>query len=655
MSKIFIRIAAVILAAGLILAGCNNPAGGNTGSGGPDKTALAAAITAAEAAREGVVQAANAAGAPLNSEWVTPAEWNALDGVYTAAKAVNENADATQEAVTEATANLNAAIETFTTAKEAHDPGTGEAANLIITGLSAIYDTGDEIAVGLFNTNYGNLKENADGKGEKCTIGDDGSVTWDLGGKTGSYYVLFAADDGWFYFVSKQKIPFSGSLVNLTYPGDFTLWSHSLDPETLGFTPGGTVDEFCQYFAGGDYADWKTIAETEIKGRVNAKLQSKVDDNFAALYKNPERTQAFTGSDTLSSGEKIYTQYPIVEDRGEQIGEISGTITLNDIPTPRPRVEIYANSTQGGSELAWFSYANIDLRSITGDSGNVPWTIPLYENDLERGSWEDLSGTQTVYFSLDVWPSSGNGSFIIRLGDKELTIPDNKIISGVTFDTTASLAAVTLSGTVTLNLSGSGSASVDRVEISASAPESERGYVSLKGPINANTPWLIALPAFDTKKEISFMIEGRTAPQPHTSKGDKIFTTTATATEAVSVDENTTSISNISLSITPIKLITLSGTINVKYNDATVHEVRIEKSGGEGCSSKVTLANPNPGTSWSIIMQAPETEEQVNFNVSGWDLSGNELFSESEVLENPKLVEDDVSDITLNLGNITGD
>jgi hypothetical protein len=124
MHKFIIRAAAVILTAGLILAGCNNPTGGGTGltGGGPDKTALIAAITAAEAAKAGVAVNTTAANVPLGTSWVEAGDMATFTGKITAAGVVRDSTSANQGVVDAAVEALNAAISTFNGAKKA---GTG--------------------------------------------------------------------------------------------------------------------------------------------------------------------------------------------------------------------------------------------------------------------------------------------------------------------------------------------------------------------------------------------------------------------------------------------------------------------------------------------------------------------------------------------------
>jgi hypothetical protein len=78
----------------------------------PDKDALNAAITAANTAKQGVVEAASAAEALLDSKWATAEQFAPFTTAYTAATAALA-ATATKNAVDAATSGLTAATSTF--------------------------------------------------------------------------------------------------------------------------------------------------------------------------------------------------------------------------------------------------------------------------------------------------------------------------------------------------------------------------------------------------------------------------------------------------------------------------------------------------------------------------------------------------------------
>jgi hypothetical protein len=81
-----------------------------------NKTALTTAITAATAAKDGVVVNTAAANVPAGTKWVTKAVFDTFNAVITTAETVKNNADVAQTEVDNATAVLTTATTTFTTA-----------------------------------------------------------------------------------------------------------------------------------------------------------------------------------------------------------------------------------------------------------------------------------------------------------------------------------------------------------------------------------------------------------------------------------------------------------------------------------------------------------------------------------------------------------
>ena len=83
-----------------------------------DKTALDAAITAAAAAKAGVVTSADGTDVATNKQWVTDGQMSALNAAITAAEGVFNRDSATQDEVDKAVADLNDAVTTFNGQKQ---------------------------------------------------------------------------------------------------------------------------------------------------------------------------------------------------------------------------------------------------------------------------------------------------------------------------------------------------------------------------------------------------------------------------------------------------------------------------------------------------------------------------------------------------------
>ena len=97
------------------------------------------AIQAADAAKTGVVEAANAAAVPEDSKWATDVQFAALAAAYTTALPITNKATATQTEVNTARTTLQDAATTFTQAVINNGPGTKQPVQkaVTITGLPA--------------------------------------------------------------------------------------------------------------------------------------------------------------------------------------------------------------------------------------------------------------------------------------------------------------------------------------------------------------------------------------------------------------------------------------------------------------------------------------------------------------------------------------
>jgi hypothetical protein len=110
----------LIITAALFFSVCSSPTGGDDPTT-VDKTALNAAISAADAAKDGVVVDTTAANVPEGTSWVTQAHMSAFETAIDAAKAVRDDEDATQANVNAIRTALISATTTFTGQKQ---PGT---------------------------------------------------------------------------------------------------------------------------------------------------------------------------------------------------------------------------------------------------------------------------------------------------------------------------------------------------------------------------------------------------------------------------------------------------------------------------------------------------------------------------------------------------
>ncbi|MDR0412087.1 MAG: CBM9 family sugar-binding protein [Treponema sp.] len=117
MKKKWLSVLTVLVTVSVFFIACptdDTLKGGNT----VNKTALTTALTEAENARSGVEKADSALDVPVGSKFVTLEEWNVFDTAITVAKNVNDDAAASQSAVDNAVAVLNAAKAVFEAAKK---------------------------------------------------------------------------------------------------------------------------------------------------------------------------------------------------------------------------------------------------------------------------------------------------------------------------------------------------------------------------------------------------------------------------------------------------------------------------------------------------------------------------------------------------------
>jgi hypothetical protein len=564
------------------------------------KTELNEVIISAEAATNDVEIALNSASATLGSEWVTQAQWDALNGPYTTAGAAYENADATWNEVNDALSALSSAIGVFTQAKTDNGPGEGTATSpLTISGLSAIYDDGDTVRISLYQD-----KDALGRASGYITSGDavvtGGSVTFDPGAVAigGSYYVGFTAEK-YFFFISRERINFSGSSVSQNY-SDFKGLIYSFRLGDEGFES-GTLDGFFLAMDETSYSTFRAEMEEDFKEDIDSKLYPLVD---YTLYKNPALTQVFNGSDPVNADTVIYCKNPLDSDYvGAQIGQITGSLTLTNIPPSSELREVYI---EAGNKNVWGAQGVIDV----SNAGLINWTIPLYEYDIRSGAWDSIMGSQEVYFSLYVRLGGNGDGYDISLGNRFLNMSNKENIIAGDFGE-VSLGTITLSGTISLNVIG---APVSSVEIYVSTQQD--GIINsteLDMPLSA-TLWSVVVPVFESETEVKIGISGRD------SNDNQVFW--KNDVETISGVSNA-NVPGIEFDLETLNFITLSGTINVKYNNNLVPHVYISTSEGGGSAQ---LNAPGPNAPWTLFMEAPGSQKTIIFSLYGQDSSWNTLF-----------------------------
>jgi hypothetical protein len=177
----------------------------------------------------------------------------------------------------------------------------------------------------------------------------------------------------------------------------------------------------------------------------------------------------------------------------EKIGEITGSITFTNIPAEKPRVKIQAQNTTG----YWFVSSNeISLSNISGGSGTVNWTIPLYKENEFAGTIEAQFGLQIDY--------GASGYYIEIDGTKQI----NGLKDDVGNIGSFSLATVTLSGTINVSFAEKTVPLVDIFAFTGTGQHILGGFVQLTNP-GANAAWSITFLAFASPATVYLDVIGR--------------------------------------------------------------------------------------------------------------------------------------------------
>jgi hypothetical protein len=515
MSKFFIRIAAVIMATGLV--GCTNPSGGNETL--PDTTELTTAINEAKTAKEGIYQADAADDVPLGLRWVTPEEMTAFETAIGEAEGAKAAA-ATQAEVNAVAAALETAIVDFNLALSGHGLGT-KGSNFTQSHLDDLISSAEAAIAGV---NVSINGENIPSDEKWVTQGDVDTLEAAIAtardaSLTDNVYLALADALEVFNAAKKDGIGNSGNngqktliIEGLTVTegleGVF-LWDGVMDGQ---LTIGGYLDNPGQTLtvplmnlepANGDYPEPVSIWTGTGKYYVLLWYEEGAENEHYITTNKVFITSAVT---TLSFTD--FKEYVGGEDRGEQIGEIHGTIDLTNIPvspsgSKRP---VYISASSYNGTFSWNSHSSrIDLSNVSGfDGDNIAWAIPLYEDDINSDShtWDDITGQQTVYFRLYVDFGSDSG-LEVHFDGKDLDLSDKESIDASLG--TASLAYITLSGTITVTYNSQPAPIVEIVAETSSQSELGGAYPRMPG---AGTQWTIYIPPFASPAEVRFNVRG---------------------------------------------------------------------------------------------------------------------------------------------------
>jgi len=221
------------------------------------------------------------------------------------------------------------------------------------------------------------------------------------------------------------------------------------------------------------------------------------------LYKDKNLKTPFAGSDMINEETVIYCEASLnLIGQGKKIGEITGTVTLTDIPNPAT-TKVYISCFRW-SQKWWIANRKIDISEAAGTIAPLNWSLPVYES-----------------FGFDL---ESTFEIIVLRGDLlrayTVPVPIKKIISNANANVgdlgTVSIKGVTLSGTITVAHNGQ---PVPYVVIQADFPGwGMLGITDLDSP-EPNAPWSITFgPNPNPDYVVEFRVIGYTG-----RNGDYIF------------------------------------------------------------------------------------------------------------------------------------
>ena len=214
------------------------------------------------------------------------------------------------------------------------------------------------------------------------------------------------------------------------------------------------------------------------------------------LFKDEDLEKPYAGSDLIDKNAVVYSVGSL-NGQGAVIGEMSGTITLTDIPHPATQIHLQNMKWSAGT---WWNFIRRINMDDTPLSANTPlnWTLPVYASFIPN-----LENT----FTLVVVPGDSIGSYSVSVPVRKIVSDANENIGSLG---TVSIKGVKLSGTLNLTYKGE---PAPYVEISADYPVSSSGMLNttclyLPGP---NAPWSMTI-GIDrsNEREIYFYVRGYT-------------------------------------------------------------------------------------------------------------------------------------------------
>jgi hypothetical protein len=584
----------------MFLAGCPNPTNSDKPSSGPDTSVLDAGIVAAEAAKAGVLVGEKETIAQ-SMAYVSLDDMTTFTAAINAAKAVQNNGSATQEAVNNAATTLATAVETFT--GRIKNDGT-KSNGFDQTELNTLIAAANAAKQGVVTSADGtNISPSVYWVTQEVLNTYTAAIAAAEGASDidGRYTALVAAINA---FKAELRPGARAKTVTITglsayangaeiQAGLFETKSLQGNPQIAGM---GTIQNgsatVSLYVRSSDSAwagtgSWYVAfaIQDEEMFYITKTTRSFSADNVNVALSECDR-EAGSGSN---------------DNRGEQIGEIKGTITLTNIPTPRPsRVSITAYERNGN----WHAIDRaISLSNASGNTAsNIAWTIPLYEHD-SNGSLQGQTGTKEVVFYLYVSTGNNGGYGIDIPGNKTLDLSN---LSNMDMGNlgTVSLASVTLSGSVTVSNAGQ---PIPRLYIEARNTGSQNIGNTEVRPTAATTQWTMTMPV-QQGGAVTFGVYGFDSTS---GGGNQLFSKIFAPAATTSVTDQ--SISGIVLDAGDISVGAMSGTMTFTGVPPTSSTIRISARYGAG-NNQQWISN---GNSYSVTISGA---------TGTWTIPGDDAF-----------------------------
>jgi hypothetical protein len=313
---------------------------------------------------------------------------------------------------------------------------------------------------------------------------------------------------------------------------------------------------------------------------------------------------------------------------------LSGTITIKNNGQIVPYVHIQLHD----KDWAWREETRLST-----SAGNTPWSIITKSLDVETAIVFRITGYQSDEFVSDTH------LFEIEVKDLPVSVKDEDI-SDINIDL-ANLKLITLSGTINVSYDGKPIPSLS-IEVYRENDGFYLGGTPYMFSVGNNTPWSIQIEAVDEDMEIRFNIVGSNHIWDVWSEEDRLFAFWGQDFGVTIKDQNKSDVA--------IKLITISGTINVTYNGNVVPYVYLDVDSdedGQGWLGNTMLTAPAANAKWTIVVPVFDTvQKNLKFWVAGaWESDWDWDLFNKEIETNYSIKDQNLSGVTLNLGNIEDD